>query len=60
MQVGEVWVLNIRVIVLQVVAELHRRVGGTVTFGAVVHLHAVVFSRMEYVLSDILCTVGSK
>lgn len=42
------------------VAELHGRVGGVATFGAVVHLHALVFSRMENVLADVLSTVGSK
>lgn len=47
-------------ILLQVVAELHGRVGGVATFGTVVHLHTLVFSRMENVLPDVLSTVGSK
>ncbi len=42
------------------VAELHGRVGGIVTFGTVVHLHALMLARMENVLPDVLGTVGSK
>lgn len=42
------------------VAELHWRICGIATFGAVVHLHSLVFSRMENVLPDILCTVRSE
>ena len=45
---------------LQVVAELHGRIGGVATFGTVVHLHALMFARMEYVLPDVLRTVGSE
>lgn len=44
---------------LQVVTELHGRVGSIVTFRTVVHLHALVFARMEDVLPDILSTVRS-
>lgn len=47
-------------IFLQVVAELHGRVGGIVAFGTVVHLHAFMLSRMKNVLPDVLSTVGSK
>lgn len=57
MQVGQIWILNIRVIFLQVVAELHGRVGGIVTLGTVVHLYALVFARMKNVLPDVLSTV---
>lgn len=60
MQVGEVRVLDVRVTGLQVVAELHGRVGGMVAFGAIVHLHALVFAGVENVLPDVLGTVGSK
>lgn len=58
MQVGKVWVLNIQMIFLQVVAELHWRVRSIATFGTVVHLYAVVLPRVEDVLPDVLCTVG--
>lgn len=57
MQVSQVWILNIRVIFLQVVAELHGRVGGIVTLRTVVHLHALVFACMKNVLPDVLSTV---
>lgn len=57
MQVGQVWILNIRVIFLQVIAELHGRVGGIVTLWTVVHLHALVFACMKNVLPDVLSTV---
>lgn len=60
MQVGQVWILNVRVIFFQVVAELHGRVGSIVTLRTVVHLHALVFSRMKNVLADVLCAVGSE
>lgn len=59
MQVGKVWVLDVWVAVLQVVAELHGRIGGIKTLGAVVHLHALVFPRVENVLPYVLRTVGS-
>lgn len=42
------------------VAELHGRVGGVATFRTVVHLHSLVFARVENVLPDVLSTVGSK
>lgn len=58
-QVGQVWVLNIRVVVFQVVAELHRRVGAESALGTIVHLYALVFPRVENVLADVLSTVGS-
>lgn len=58
MQVGEVWVLDIWVALLQVVAKLHGRIGGINTLGAVVHLHPLVFPRVENVLPDVLRTVG--
>lgn len=59
-QVGEVWVLNISVIIFQVVAEFHGRVGGGAAFGTVVHLYTLVFASMENVLPDVLSAVGSK
>lgn len=59
MQVGQVWVLDIGVMIFQVVAELRRRVGAEGALGTVVHLHALVFPRMENVLADVLSTVGS-
>lgn len=58
-QVGQVWVLNIGVMILQVVAELHRRVGAEGALGTVVHFYALVFARMKNVLADVLSTVGS-
>lgn len=58
-QVGQVWVLNIRVVVFQVVAELHRRIGAESALGTIVHLYALVFPRVEDVLADVLSTVGS-
>lgn len=60
MEVGQVWILDVQVRILQVVSELHGGVGGVVTFGTVVHLHALVFPRVEDVLADILSTVGSE
>lgn len=45
---------------LQVVAEVHGRVGSITTFGTVVHLDTFMFPRMENVLPDVLSTVGSK
>lgn len=60
MKIGKVWVLYVRVTVLQVVTELHGRVGGVGTLGAVVHLHALMFPRMENVLTDVFSTVGSR
>lgn len=46
-------------IVLQVVAELHGRVGCVATFRAVVHLHSLVFASVKNVLPDVLGAVGS-
>lgn len=59
-QVGQVWVLNIGVMLLQVVAELHGRVGAEGALRTVVHLDALVFPRVEDVLADVLRTVGSE
>lgn len=44
---------------LQVVAELHGRVGAKGAFWTVVHLHALMFACVEDVLPDVLSTVGS-
>ena len=46
-------------IFLQVIAELHGRVGSVATFGTVVHLHALMLPCVENVLPDVLRTVGS-
>lgn len=59
-QVGQVWVLNIGVMLFQVVAELHGRVGAEGALWTVVHLHALVFPRVQNVLADVLRTVGSE
>lgn len=59
-QVGQVWVLNVGVMILQVVAELHGRVGAEGALGTVVHLDALVLPRVEDVLADVLRTVGSE
>lgn len=58
MEVCQVWILDIRVIILQVVPELHGRVGGEGAFGTVVHLHSVMLPRVENMLPDVLRTVG--
>lgn len=60
MQVGQIWVLNIGVMIFQVVAELHGRVGAEGALWTVVHLYALMFPRMENVLADVLRTVGSE
>ena len=57
-QVGQVRVLDVRVVLLQVVAELGGRVGCRLTLGAVVHLHTLVFPRVQDVLADVLGAVG--
>lgn len=44
----------------QVIAELSRRVGAEGALGTVVHLHTLVFPRMENVLAYVLSTVGSE
>lgn len=59
MEVSQIWILKIGVVVLQVVAELHGRVGAKGAFWTVVHLHALVFACVEDVLPDVLSTVGS-
>ena len=58
-QVGQVRVLDVRVMLLQMVPEVHGAVGAVVTLGAVVHLHSLVLPRVQDVLSDVLRTVGS-
>lgn len=60
MKVGQVWILDVMVVFLQVVAKLHGRVCGVWAFGTVVHLNALMFARVEDVLPDVLSTVGSK
>lgn len=57
MQVSQVRVLDVGVLLFQVVAELHGDVGPVVTFGAVVHLDALVLTGVQNVLADILSTV---
>lgn len=57
MEVGQIWILNVRVVFLQVVAELHRRVSAKGAFRTVVHLHTLVFACVEDVLPDVLSTV---
>lgn len=59
MEVSQIWILNIEVVLLQVVAELHGGVGAEGTFWTVVHLHALMFAGVEDVLPDVLRTVGS-
>lgn len=56
-QVSQVRVLDVRVLLLQVVPELHGDVGPVVTFGAVVHLDALVLTGVQNVFADILSTV---
>lgn len=46
MQVSQVRVLNVRVLFLQVVPELHRDICAVVTLGTVVHLDPLVFASM--------------
>lgn len=60
MQVGQVRVLDVGVMLFQVVAELHGRVGAEAALGTVVHLHTLVFPRVENVLADVLGAVGSE
>lgn len=57
MQVGQVGVFDVGVLLFQVVPEFHRDVCPIVAFGAVVHLHPLVFAGVQNVLADILGTV---
>lgn len=57
MKVGEVWIFDIGVLLLQVVPELHRDIGPVVTSGAVVHLDPFVLPRVQDVLADIFSAV---
>lgn len=58
MQVGQVRVLNVRMLLLQVIPELHGNVGAVVTLGAVVHLDPFVFACVQNVLADVFSAVG--
>lgn len=57
MQVGQVRVLDVRMLFFQVIPELHGDIGAIVTLGAVVHLDAFVFARVEDVFADVFSTV---
>lgn len=57
MQVRKVGVLDVRMLFLQVVSELHRDVRAVVTFWAVVHLDTFMFAGVQNVFADILSTV---
>lgn len=56
-QVGQVGVLDVWMLFLQVIPELHGDVGAVVTLGAVVHLDAFMFARVENVFADVFSTV---
>lgn len=58
MQISQVRVFDVRVLLLQVVPELHGHVCPIVTLGAVVHLDPFVFAGVENVFADIFSTVG--
>lgn len=57
MQISQVRVLDVRMLLFQVVSELHRHVCSVVTFGAVVHLDSFMFARVQNVLADVFSTV---
>lgn len=57
MQVGQVGVLDVRMLFFQVVPELHGDIGAIVTLGAVVHLDTFVFACVENVFADVFSTV---
>lgn len=56
-QVGQVGVLDVRMLFFQVVPELHGDIGAIVTLGAVVHLDTFVFACVENVFADVFSTV---
>lgn len=56
-QVRQVRVLDVRVLLLQVVPELHRHVRPVLALGAVVHLDALVLARVQNVFADVFGTV---
>lgn len=59
MQVSQVWVLNVRVSLFQVVPEVHGGVGGVAALGTVVHLHPLMLACVQDVFTDVLCAVRS-